>query len=66
MMNYVVTTFAIAALFVNLKHPGLSYFVWTGTNLFWTLHNFQNSDIAQGVMFAVFAISSAICWWKTV
>jgi len=66
MMNYIVSAFAITALFLNLKRPGLSYFVWTATNLWWSLHNIRQLDIAQSVMFVVFAISSAICWWKTV
>ena len=66
MMSYIVMLIALAALFINIRKPSLSYFIWIGTNFWWLLVNFQKADYAEAVMFAGFMISCVICWWVTV
>jgi hypothetical protein len=65
MMNYIVTSIAIAGLFINTKKPWLSFFVWTGTSLYWTVWNYRCHDFSQAIMFATFCVSSAIQFWRT-
>lgn len=64
MMNYFVSIIAIIALFVNVKKPAWSFFIWIGTNLYWTCYAYRVHDIPQIIMFAAFTISCVIIWWK--
>jgi hypothetical protein len=64
MMNYIITGFAIAGLFVNPKFPCRSFFMWSGTNLYWTIYAFRCSDHAQGIMFMVFTASCIIQYFR--
>lgn len=63
--NYIVTVFAIVGLFVNPKRPSLSFFVWTGTNLWWTFYSYRVSDWPQFAMFTAFTIACAIQFLRT-
>ena len=65
MMNYIVTVFAIAGIFVNTWKPWLSFFVWTGTNLYWAVWNYRCCDYSQAIMFTVFCVASGVQFWRT-
>ena len=64
LMNYVITAIAIAGLFFVVEHPCLAYFFWSGTNLYWCIYAWRINDRAQLIMFAVFAVSSVIQFFR--
>jgi hypothetical protein len=65
MMNYIVTAFFITGLFLNPKRPALSFFIWSGTSLYWLIWNFRCEDFPQAVMFAASTVACVIQFWRT-
>ncbi len=65
MLTWVISAVALAGTILNAEKIRTGFWLWLGSNMFWTVYDFSIGAYAQGALFAVYtllAVRGLIVW----